>query len=392
MENGKWKQRITIYSFFICIVATIIVFVIFPKESVSKSERRRLAEKPEFTAKSLLEESFMEDLEEYFLDHFPFRERLRRLKAYFAYGVLGQKENNGIYVKDGHAAKLEYPLNEDSVKRLANKMQELKAQYFPNENTWYAIVPDKNYFLAAPNGYPSMDYEQMLLLLQQKLGEEETEKEFQYIDIISGLSIEDYYNTDTHWKQERLFDTVERLGNALGIEAYLNLEAANYKFNEINDFYGVYYGQAALPMEADTISYLTSDTILAARVWNIEENMLNNTVIMPFDAKAVWKPIYQLDKLEGEMHFDKYDVFLGGAASIQVMESPDAATDRRLVIFRDSYTSSLAPLLLEGYSEIALVDLRYISSSMIGDYVDFDGADVLFLYNTSVVNQSNMLK
>lgn len=392
MENGKWKQRITIYSFFICIVATMIVFVIFPKESVSKSERRRLAEKPEFTAKSLLEESFMEDLEEYFLDHFPFRERLRRLKAYFAYGVLGQKENNGIYVKDGHAAKLEYPLNEDSVKRLANKMQELKAQYFPNENTWYAIVPDKNYFLAAPNGYPSMDYEQMLLLLQQKLGEEETEKEFQYIDIISGLSIEDYYNTDTHWKQERLFDTVERLGNALGIEAYLNLEAANYKFNEINDFYGVYYGQAALPMEADTISYLTSDTILAARVWNIEENMLNNTVIMPFDAKAVWKPIYQLDKLEGEMHFDKYDVFLGGAASIQVMESPDAATDRRLVIFRDSYTSSLAPLLLEGYSEIALVDLRYISSSMIGDYVDFDGADVLFLYNTSVVNQSNMLK
>lgn len=392
MENGKWKQRITIYSFFICIVATMIVFVIFPKESVSKSERRRLAEKPEFTAKSLLEESFMEDLEEYFLDHFPFRERLRRLKAYFAYGVLGQKENNGIYVKDGHAAKLEYPLNEDSVKRLANKMQELKAQYFPNENTWYAIVPDKNYFLAAPNGYPSMDYEQMLLLLQQKLGEEETEKEFQYIDIISGLSIEDYYNTDTHWKQERLFDTVERLGNALGIEAYLNLEAANYKFNEINDFYGVYYGQAALPMEADTISYLTSDTILAARVWNIEENMLNNTVIMPFDAKAVWKPIYQLDKLEGEMHFDKYDVFLGGAASIQVMESPDAATDRRLVIFRDSYTSSLAPLLLEGYSEIALVDLRYINSSMIGDYVDFDGADVLFLYNTSVVNQSNMLK
>lgn len=392
MENGKWKQRITIYSFFICIVATMIVFVIFPKESVSKSERRRLAERPEFTAKSLLEESFMEDLEEYFLDHFPFRERLRRLKAYFAYGVLGQKENNGIYVKDGHAAKLEYPLNEDSVKRLANKMQELKAQYFPNENTWYAIVPDKNYFLAAPNGYPSMDYEQMLLLLQQELGEEETEKEFQYIDIISGLSIEDYYNTDTHWKQERLFDTVERLGNALGIEAYLNLEAANYKFNEINDFYGVYYGQAALPMEADTISYLTSDVILAARVWNIEENMLNNTVIMPFDVKAMWKPIYQLDKLEGEMHFDKYDVFLGGAASIQVMESPDAATDRRLVIFRDSYTSSLAPLLLEGYSEIALVDLRYISSSMIGDYVDFDGADVLFLYNTSVVNQSNMLK
>ncbi len=392
MENGKWKQYITIYSFFICIMGIMIAFVIFPKKSVSESERRRLAKKPELTAKSLLDESFMGDLEEYFLDHFPFREGLRRIKAYFAYGVLGQKENNGIYVEDGYAAKLEYPLNENSVKRLAKKMQELKAQYFPDENTWYAIVPDKNYFLAAPNGYPSMDYEQMITLLQQELKEKETDKGFEYIDIISGLSIEDYYNTDTHWKQERLFDTAGKLGNALGVEAYLNLEAAGYEYNEISDFYGVYYGQAALPMEADTILYLTSDVILAARVWNIEENMLNNVVVMPFDEKAVWKPIYQLDKLEGEMQFDKYDLFLGGAASIQVMESPAAATDRRLVIFRDSYTSSLAPLFLEGYSEITLVDLRYISSSMIGDYVDFDGADVLFLYNTSVVNQSNMLK
>ena len=145
-------------------------------------------------------------------------------------------------------------------------------------------------------------------------------------------------------------------------------------------------------LEADTISYLTNDAIFAARVWNIEENMLNAVVVMPFDEKAVWKPVYQLDKLEGQMHFDKYDVFLGGAASIQVMESPAAATDRKLVIFRDSYTSSLAPLLLEAYSTITLVDLRYISSGMIGDYVDFDGADVLFLYNTSLVNQSNMLK
>lgn len=392
MVNGKWKQRITIYSFFICIVAAMIVFIIFPKKSVSESERRRLAKKPELTAESLLDESFMEGLEEYLLDHFPFREGLRRIKAYFAYGVLGQKENNGIYVEDGHAAKLEYPLNESSVKRLANKMQELKAQYFPNETTWYAIVPDKNYFLAAPNKYPSMDYGQMIAILQQELGENKTDKGFQYIDIISGLTIEDYYYTDTHWKQERLFGTVERLGKALGIEAYLDLEAANYKYNEINNFYGVYYGQAALPMEADTISYLTSDTLLAAHVWNIEENMLNNAVIMPFDEKAVWKPIYQLDKLEGEMHFDKYDVFLGGAASIQVIENPNALTDKRLVIFRDSYTSSLAPLLLDGYSEITLVDLRYISSGMIGDYVDFDGADVLFLYNTSIVNQSNMLK
>ncbi len=72
--------------------------------------------------------------------------------------------------------------------------------------------------------------------------------------------------------------------------------------------------------------------------------------------------------------------------------SPDAVTDRRLIIFRDSYTSSLVPLLLGAYREITLVDLRYIDSARIGEYVDFAGADILFLYNTVIVNHAEMLK
>ena len=39
-----------------------------------------------------------------------------------------------------------------------------------------------------------------------------------------------------------------------------------------------------------------------------------------------------------------------------------------------------------------LIDLRYIDAARIGTYVDFAGADILFLYNTSIVNHSEMLK
>jgi hypothetical protein len=66
--------------------------------------------------------------------------------------------------------------------------------------------------------------------------------------------------------------------------------------------------------------------------------------------------------------------------------------NKRLIIFRDSYTSSLAPLLLEMYGEIDLIDLRYISSNLIGDYVDFNNADILFLYGVLVVNGASGLK
>ena len=69
-----------------------------------------------------------------------------------------------------------------------------------------------------------------------------------------------------------------------------------------------------------------------------------------------------------------------------------ARTDRELVIFRDSFASSLAPLLLEGYSRVTLVDIRYLSPAQLGRYLTFTDQDVLFLYSTGVLNNSSTLK
>ena len=74
------------------------------------------------------------------------------------------------------------------------------------------------------------------------------------------------------------------------------------------------------------------------------------------------------------------------------LQNPADTSGRRLIIFRDSFASSLAPLLAEGYSEIVLADTRYISPSLLGDYIDFDGADILFIYSTSLLNSSDILK
>ena len=38
-----------------------------------------------------------------------------------------------------------------------------------------------------------------------------------------------------------------------------------------------------------------------------------------------------------------------------------------------------------------LIDLRYISSKMLGEFIEFENQDVLFLYSTVVLNQ-NILK
>lgn len=61
-------------------------------------------------------------------------------------------------------------------------------------------------------------------------------------------------------------------------------------------------------------------------------------------------------------------------------------------MFRDSYASSLVPLLLGQYRKVTLVDIRYMVSGLVPQYVEFNDQDVLFLYSTYVVNQSAMLR
>ena len=39
-----------------------------------------------------------------------------------------------------------------------------------------------------------------------------------------------------------------------------------------------------------------------------------------------------------------------------------------------------------------VVDLRYINMNLLSNYINFDNQDILILYNTSIINSSDMLK
>ena len=96
----------------VCLTAAFLLgFLIWglckPDDAVSVSERRKLAQKPELTLSSVLRGEFMTKFETYTLDQFPLRDGFRRLKAVTLLDVLQEKDNNGIYVADGYAAKLD---------------------------------------------------------------------------------------------------------------------------------------------------------------------------------------------------------------------------------------------------------------------------------------------
>ena len=89
---------------------------------------------------------------------------------------------------------------------------------------------------------------------------------------------------------------------------------------------------------------------------------------------------------------DPYEMFMSGSDALLTVENPNCNNDKHLIMFRDSFGSSISPLFIESYSKITLIDIRYISSDMLGQFVNFENSDVLFLYSTLVLNNSLSFK
>ena len=309
---------------------------------------------------------FMKDFVSYMTDQFPLRNEFRRLKANVLFKVYQQKDNGGVYIQDGYASKIDAKINPESVDHFIGRMDNLYNSYIKDTDckVYFSAIPDKNYFLAEKGGYPAMNYDELYRVLGDRLSY------MTNIDIRDLLEISDYYTTDTHWKQECIVDVANHIREQIGMEA-----VNDYESKSAGDFYGVYYGQSALNLDPDEIIYLENEEIRSAEAYIYETD------------KTV--PIYNLEKLEA---MDHYDIFLSGAISLIKITNPMGDDGKKLVVFRDSFSSSLTPLLMSGYSEIILIDTRYINPVMMSRYVEFTNQDVLFLYSTLVINSSSQIK
>jgi len=349
---------------------TVTVFGwIGPKKDMSEAERRPLAQLPQLSTQAVLDGSYMKDFESFALDQFPGRDLFRKIKALFHYHALNQSDNNDVYLEDGFAAKLEYPMDAEAVAMAVEKMNYVYETYLKDTGSqiYAAVIPDKSYYLASQGGYPAMDYAALFEAVQQGL------PWAQHIDLTKLLTIEDYYKTDIHWRQEALLPLAQTMAQAMGSQPPA---AEDYTAVVLGrPFYGVYYGQAALPMQAETMYLMQSDVISNCTVYDHETG------------KTV--AVYDMDKLTSK---DLYDVFLSGSKSLLTIENPNAASERELIVFRDSFASSLIPLLLQDYAKVTLVDIRYMSSQVLGNFLEFTGQDVLFLYCTTVLNSKGILR
>ncbi len=361
----KMKNKLIIILFFAVLMGSLAMFLFLPAEQYSASERRTLAQRPSITVEKLKSGKYMSEFETYTLDQFPLREKLRTLKAVTVRYLFARKDNNGLYAYDGHLSKLEYPLNEANLNRNLGKLRSIYDGMIASSDCklYLCVIPDKNCFLAPMGDYPSLSCAQMREALCSTLPEGAC------IDFSGLLSLDDFYRTDQHWRQEAVTDVADALLQAMGAPS-----TGSFAENELSvPFYGTYAGQSALPCRPDTIRYLTNEAANACSVISYSTGAAKDATM------------YDLKKAEGR---DPYEMFLGGAEPLIEIANPLCTTGRELVIFRDSFCSSLAPLMVEGYSKITLVDLRYMQSSLLPQFITFRDQDVLFLYSTLILNNS----
>jgi len=364
------KNKIVTVLFLVIICVLFCANLLKPAQELSYSERRRLAQLPELTIESLFSAEYMEGFEKYASDQFVGREQFRGVKMFVDRNVMLKSDTNGLFQTGGSIYSVEYPLREDKVLHMCERMNALYDRYLQGMNIYLSIVPDKNYYLPDGGKYLKMDYEKLESLMLENMPDD-----VRYINVFDMLTAADYYNSDGHWRQETIKPVVDAIFDAL--ECDMAFDLAQYEKKDYYPFYGVYYGQLAGMAQPDTIVWLENETTRDTAITRLGYPGENGI------------PVYYTDGLGG---MDSYDVFLYGAQPLITLDNPHNNSGRELIVFRDSFGSSLAPLLLPGYSRITLVDLRYITQELLDEYVEFEDQDVLLLYSTTIINNSDIIR
>lgn len=277
---------------------------------------------------------------------------------YYYHQITYTPDKSNLIYYNNHIFDSVYPTQEDNINNFCKKISFIQEEILTENNkSFYSIVPDKSYFLKDTK-YKTIDYNLLLKITNDKLSN------IEYIDIFPYLELNDYFKTDFHWKQNGLFDICELLSSKMKFDFDRN----NFQEKRYSDFYGILGNRSKYLFPKEEISLFTS-------------RIFDDTTVDVFQEPNK-KFIYDLDKINSK---NPYDVFLSGVCGIVKLTTSNN-TNKNLIIFRDSYAASLAPLLLESYDTITLIDLRFVPRTQLKEYVNFENQDILFLFSTQIIN------
>ena len=359
-KKALWAEALIFLAF---IGAFFILNLVLPDRQFSEQENRYLQMRPEFSFKSLFSGDYTSKFETYTTDQFTFRDEWITLKAASEL-ALGKQENNDVHLCENGTLIEGFKRPENSV--LDSNMSALNTLVGNTDaKVYFALIPDKSdlYSSLLPKNAPNDSEKEVI---DYCYGQSNATN----VDIYSALSAHTdeyiFYRADRHWTSLGAYYGLSALAESIGLPCPA-LDSYTDRHVVSEEFYGTTWSSSGF-------SWVDPDTM------EIFVNAPESLKVTSYpQGSPVEGKLYDFSFLEKK---DKYSMFMGGNCPMHVIETGNEDKPS-LLILRDSYTDSLIPFLLDDFSEIHVLDLRYYRASLKAYIEQNDFDNVLVCYSVS---------
>lgn len=374
-KNRRAFICITVIILFTVLTAGLgIMGVVCPDREFSEAENRVLAKPPVLSFSSLTDGTFMTELEDYLADQFPLRDSAISLKTAFD-RIMGKREENGVYIgKNGFLFDFQTAFDESLVSEKTALISEFSKNNKKAKQI-IAIIPNSTFMYEEllPYGVDLPDQQNQI----QKIYSSLEGKNLFALDSVPTLNfLKDentllYYKTDHHWTTEAAFGVFSEIGKKWKLD-----KEVKYEFYSVTDsFEGTLASTSGMHDSEDKISIC------------IPENSEGSYVVNYEAEKRKTASLFDGEKLEQK---NKYEVFLSGNFGKISVKTTAQNTDKLLII-KDSYANCMIPMFTPHFSEIVIVDPRYMTDSIESVISEYSFTHILFLYNLNTFLEDTTL-
>ncbi|MDD6436417.1 MAG: DHHW family protein [Clostridiales bacterium] len=372
MKNSRFYRWISLLMI-VLVFFSLGIFIISKDRARSSREQRNLVTLFDIELSGILTGEFENELYEYANDQFTLRNRLLDLRNGISV-AMGEKEKNGIYrADDGYLIEGFKVPDMDNFEEQAAAVN-LFAKNNSKLNCYVFIVPTASATLdlKLPDGAPLGDEKAYF-----KNWKDSLDSSITFIDVRNAFKNhageELFYKTDSRWTSLGAYYAYKEAA------APMQLNIANDRFEAMtvaNDYVGpLCYESGYYDYSSDSIS-----------IYFNQDNAFVQVVEYPETGeKSV--SMYKSEKLEG---IEKLDVFFGGAHG-QVNIETSSASDRNLLVIKDSNGDSFVPYLVNNFRRIVMIDPELYEGDINSLIRKEDFSDVLFLYQSGNISEDKAL-
>lgn len=359
-KKALWTEALIFLAF---IGAFFILNLVLPDRQFSEQENRYLQMRPEFSFKSLFSGDYTSKFETYTTDQFTFRDEWITLKAASEL-ALGKQENNDVHLCENGTLIEGFKRPENSV--LDSNMSALNTLVGNTDaKVYFALIPDKSdlYSSLLPKNAPNDSEKEVI---DYCYGQSNATNVYMYSALSAHKDEYIFYRTDHHWTSLGAYYGLSALAESMGLPCPA-LDSYTDRHVVSEEFYGTTWSSSGF-------SWVDPDTM------EIFVNAPESLKVTSYpQGSPVEGKLYDFSFLEKK---DKYSMFMGGNCPMHVIETGNEDKPS-LLILRDSYTDSLIPFLLDDFSEIHVLDLRYYRASLKAYIEQNDFDNVLVCYSVS---------